>query len=186
MNLTNENVSFIEQFFNNSQAYTKCFTEIYNYQQSMVSDLIFDSGDGNIAGFKRKGEYFRAYVIKDGFYYLIKMRATNLSLPFSSKNIEEIKIELKKNEKAFRKIYNSNPPSNNSDIDDGNLLGKQSDKNVSSTSTEQKKAPIEARISDDISGEFLDDASTDFEAVAIVEEKENRLLRAGLQKECCR
>lgn len=71
MKLTKEETTIIEQFFNNPEL-SKAFIWLYNHQDNCIADTILESSDiSKIIGFKRPGERYRVYCIKqDGVFYI--------------------------------------------------------------------------------------------------------------------
>lgn len=71
MKLSKDDIAIIEGFFDNHEL-SRAFIWLYNRQESDIADTILESSDiSKIIGFKRPGERYRVYCIKqDGVFYI--------------------------------------------------------------------------------------------------------------------
>lgn len=101
MKLSNDEIQQINSFFDN-KSLSDCFIELFNLQQSLKQDLLFDNR-GSIIGFRYADEHLRAYVgNKDGQFFVKYKTIDDFEL-FEVKNLQSMKEKLIENNNRFEK-----------------------------------------------------------------------------------
>ena len=153
MRLSNMDLSQIARFFNNSMSLCNLFVKVYETEMQYEDKLIFDTGDGAIIGFKRRGERFIAYVGRnDKGQYYIKFNSGN-KYPFIESNSVLIINEIKKNvpsDTVFKASaiqegldYLSDSPEETISDLSGDLLDVQSLNNIASNAFDEEVDNLE-------------------------------------------
>ncbi len=89
MKLSTENIQEIRDFFK-SKPLSDTFIELFNYQETLCSDVRFDNRS-SIIGFGRENEHLRCYVSKSSSGFLLKIKTCNEALKFKKADLEEYK-----------------------------------------------------------------------------------------------
>lgn len=92
----------ISLFLDDNKTLIELFQSLYEFQLKTISNIKFDTGDGNIIGFKCPGECFRWYVLKQSGNYYFKTKIGSVQL-FSKYNLKTLQQEIQKNDLEFKK-----------------------------------------------------------------------------------